>query len=280
MKKGNELGVKLKGVEISESYLECINNILRQTDCGPAGILAGIPATDAQIEEYANAVIICADALYNQAPAVMLTPERGGAIFGRHVKDVEFTLELATGKRKYINKLNLAASGISKDQDVAEIVESQIRGYQKGAERLYDAYKALGYGDETLRKSGYVKKFESVTLVDTAYVGMAYPKILEIVKRTFPESRINGILAQDKSFAEDLRYLGERHKELGGEFFYVRAPLIFEDQPTMYHRLSGTNSYFAAATLGFQNAERKVLSNAMEKLKERFPTASPAIFAT
>jgi hypothetical protein len=152
-----------------EEELARLHNILiNYTDCGKAGILTGIQASEDEIKRYADALYECSVRLLEQNPDIVVLPIRGGAVFGLDVDDIAACIRLAQGKPYFTYRLTLHASGISRDKRVAKQVEDELRMKYK----MSEFYPAT---DEEGRKAYALPRLRHLTIIDTAYTECLTP---------------------------------------------------------------------------------------------------------
>lgn len=253
--------VTLAEYKPSQEQLELFHGLLIRTDCGKAGIFTGISATDDQIKRYADALYECSLRLIDQNPKAIVLPIRGGAVLGWDVRKVAYWIASAQGRYFSTYPIEIEATGILRDKRVDEQVEEELGWY-------YQKSESFCLEDEKRRRSGILPRLDDLTVIDTVYTGMGYNRLLKIISKVLPHAKVNGIIVQDDLYDIDISFFRQKHKKMGnGDFFYARAPLIFEDQPTIFHRAKEFElpCYFYIPTMGYSVVRDKVLKHVFQK---------------
>jgi hypothetical protein len=185
--------------------------------------------TDAQFDDYTDAVIEAAKQLLKQNPKVIILPGRGGIVHGNDVLYAASQLASKFGKDTRGYPIRLDARGISHDVRVRERFKNYLLKTKESVESVYCTDKEW--------EGFIIPPLDDITIIDTAYTGMAYSKIFDIVRGVFTNAKINGIVLKDKQYKSDLSILGYAHKATGGDFYAIDTFLPFEDKNVLYHRL-------------------------------------------
>jgi hypothetical protein len=252
--------VTITEVDIPDDMLRMMSEgLATYTDCW-TGILTSIKATEEDIAKYANVLFECSLKLIEQKPKAVILPQRGGAVLGYDVDRVAAYIAITRSEDFFIYPLDIDASGISRDENVFRKVVDRLKD-------LHNKSESLDITDEDRRKVCMFPRMDDLTVIDTAYTGMSYTKLLAAVSRALPNAKVNGILVQDENYKSDLSFLRRIHDNMGGDFFYARAPLVFEDQPTMFHQFNGIShtAYIYIPTMGYSTVRDKVLKKVFQK---------------
>jgi hypothetical protein len=214
--------------------------------------------------------------LLYQNPKYVALPIRGGFIFGDEVESAAHIIANKRGRKFHHHPIWMSAQNISRDENVEKKVESQLRDFCGSVEECRRLFN-------TSLIDEFYPLVNDVTIIETAYIGFSYAKLLDIFRRVLPNAKVNGILAQDEAYiTPNLKILELAHRNMNnGDFFYVRAPLIFEDQPTTFHRDPKAThpSYFWIPTYGYTAVRKRVEGYIDRRIEQENETlaALPAV---
>lgn len=251
---------------MSKDYLKMINASRKFLEEAEAiGMFEEPPSkleiSESMFDEYTDAVIKAGQRLIVQDPKVMFLPIRGGSIHG---EDVLFAAHEIANKRG-IEIRGCAARvdcwGISHEPRV----QKELRDYLIESK---ESVEGSNLTEEERKDLGAPLGLDDFTIIDTAYTGMAYSKILGTFREVFPRSKINGIVLKDKLFKSDFSPFFYAHEQTGGEFCLVETPLLFEDKNVVYHRLRGNwRHQIQIYTPDFLDAKRRIKETIERKVK-------------
>lgn len=204
----------------NEGFIESLNKNCRYHHHGSRHL----KLSDNDKEEYSDAVILAAERLILQKPKAVFLPTRGGALHGIDICDTLDMISMVRGGEYHPQCIEIQASGVGTKERVRRQIRHQLDNLKK-AEKEYKEFW----------------NFDDFTIIDSAYTGMAYRKLLRIFRESFPSSKINGIILRDKMYSKDngVPDLAYTHKTCNnGDFFWKDVNLPWEDLDLMYHDIS------------------------------------------